>query len=58
MSTTSTERQAAYRARMRSQGYTQVLLWVQPDRKFMLEYFADYLRNATKEELSEVVQKL
>ena len=44
--TTSAERQAAYRDRMRKAGYEQVLLWIQPDKKRQLQQYAEFLRNA------------
>ena len=28
---TSTQRQAAYRARMREQGFVQILIWIRPE---------------------------
>ncbi len=48
--TTSADRQAAYRKRMRKAGYEQVLIWIQPKKKQQLLKYAEFLRNLKLED--------
>ena len=45
---TNAERQAAYKERMRKAGFQQVTVWIQPERKEILNHFARILRNTEK----------
>jgi len=44
MTTTNAKRQAAYKDRMRKEGFQQVQIWIQTERKEVLLAFAKSLR--------------